>query len=303
MLPDLYLIGAPKAGTTSLAYWLGAHPDVYWSVPKEPYYWAADYPRQRVHHGFGTRTAYEALFASPEAGSARVRAEGSTTYLYSAVAVPAILEEVPTARFLVCLRNPVDLVVSFHRTQLVALNETEHDFATAWRRSVAGRLPDTVPLEGKLVDYPRVGRLGAAVHRLLAVVPRGQVHVVVLDDLALDPQPVFRQVLDFCGLDGDFAPDFGVANPSNKIYRSAGFHRLTHRPPAALAPAMTQFRQWSRTTRIPGAHRLKDTMYRPAPPPSVPAEVRREVADFFRSDVELLGSLVGRDLSAWTAAS
>jgi hypothetical protein len=301
MLPELYVVGAPKAGTTSLSSWLGAHPDVYWSVPKEPYYWAADYPGQRRHHGFSTRKAYEALFASPEAASARLRGEGSTTYLYSRVAVPAILDAVPDARFVVCLRNPADLVVSYHRTQIVALNETEPDFAAAWRRSVTGGLPETVPLEAKLVDYPRVGRLGAAVDRLLQVAPRDQVHFVVLDDLALDPESVWRAVVDFCGVDRGFTPEFAVSNPSTKIYRSASFHRATHRPPEALGPAMATFRQWSRTTHSPVVHRLKAHMYKAAPHPMIAADVRRELTDFFRSDVELLADLVGRDLRSWTA--
>ncbi len=301
MLPELYLVGAPKAGTTSLASWLGAHPDVYWSVPKEPYFWAADYPGQRAHHGFSTRAAYEALFASSEATSARLRGEGSTTYLYSQVAVPAILDAVPEARFVVCLRNPADLVISFHRTQLVALNETEPDVAAAWRRSVAGGLPEDAPLAEGLVDYPRVGRLGAAVRRLLDVVPREQVHFVVLDDLAEDPSAVWAAVVDFCGLDRRFVPEFGVLNPSTKTYRSAAVHRATHRPPGALAPAVAALRQWSRTSRLPVVHRLKDQLYKPAPPPTAPPEVRRELTEYFRPDVELLGRLLGRDLGAWTA--
>jgi Sulfotransferase family len=300
-LPELYLVGAPKAGTTSLASWLGSHPDVYWSVPKEPYFWAADYPGQRAHHGFGTRSAYEALFASREAASARLRGEGSTTYLYSRVAVPAILAAVPHARFVVCLRNPVDLVVSYHRTQVVVLNESEPVFADAWRRSTTGGLPDTRPLEPMLVDYPRVGRLGAAVARLLEVVPRDQVHFVVLDDLAARPREVWEAVADFCGIDHRFTPSFRATNPSTKTYRWSLVQRATLRPPAALAPVMPTVRHWSRTTRIQAVHRLKERMWTAAPYPTVPAEVRRELTDFFRPDVELLEALLGRDLSAWRA--
>ena len=299
-LPDLYLIGAPKAGTTSLCEWLSGHPDVYWSVPKEPYFWAADYPAQRAHYGFATRAAYEALFRSPTAAAARVRGEGSTTYLYSQVAVPDILEAVPGARFLVCLRNPVDLVVSYHRTQLVTLNETEPEVAAAWRRSLAGGLPATVPLDPKLVDYPQVGRLGAAVERLLSHLPRERVHFVVLDDLAADPHGVWEGVTAFCGLDSSVVPAFSVANSSTKTYRSKAVRQLTHRPPAALAPTMARVRQWSRTTDSAVVRRAKATMWRPAPRPSVPSEVRQELTDFFRSDVELLGRLVGRDLVGWS---
>ena len=66
-LADLYLIGAPKAGTTSVASWLSEHPDVFWSTPKEPFYWAADYPRMRALYGFETRAQYQHLFESPAA--------------------------------------------------------------------------------------------------------------------------------------------------------------------------------------------------------------------------------------------
>lgn len=62
MLPNAYIVGAPKAGTTSLSQWLAQHPDVFFSVPKEPFYWASDYPGLRRHYGFETREAYEALF-------------------------------------------------------------------------------------------------------------------------------------------------------------------------------------------------------------------------------------------------
>src|SRR5262245_13247596 len=127
-LANLYLVGAPKCGTTTVAGWLAGHRDVSWSVPKEPYYWADDFPGQRAHYGFDNLAAYESLFASPAAQATRYRGDASTTYLYSRRAVPQIVAHVPDAQFIVCLRNPVDLVVSFHRTQVVALNESEADF-------------------------------------------------------------------------------------------------------------------------------------------------------------------------------
>ncbi len=86
--------------------WLEQHPDVFWSVPKEPFYWASDFPAQRALYGFDTRAAYETLYASSESRAAAYRGDGSTTYLYSATAVPAILAEVPEAKFIVCVRDP-----------------------------------------------------------------------------------------------------------------------------------------------------------------------------------------------------
>ncbi|MGI8625634.1 MAG: sulfotransferase [Geodermatophilaceae bacterium] len=302
-LPSIYLIGAPKSGTTSLASWLAGHPKIYFSVPKEPYYWASDYPRLRAHYGFDTRASYADLFSSAQAVRAGHRAEGSTNYLYSQRAVPDILAEVEEARFIVALRRPVDLLVSYHRTELVTLNEDETDFATAWRRSVRGVGPKTTPLDPKLVDYPMVGRLGAAVERLLDLVPRPSVHFVLFEDLAIDPVSTWRRLTAFLGLPDQPSPSFDVRNASDKTYRSELLRRLTHRPPRLLAPPMRWLRQWSRTTGNPVAAQLKARMWRAEQRPAIDSAVRAEVAEFLAEDTQLLGELIGGDLSHWVSVS
>jgi hypothetical protein len=299
-LPDVYLIGAPKAGTTSVASWLAAHPQVFWSVPKEPFYWASDYPRMRAHHGFVTRHDYEALFASPAARDADVRAEGSTTYLYSETAVQAILGAAPHARFIVCVRNPADLLVSWHRTQLVTMNENEPDFGRAWRRSLAGRLPDTDLLDPKLVDYPMVGGLGAAVKRLFHSVERERVHVVVLDDLREDPERVWTQMAEFVGVDPAARPELRVHNASDKAFRFRALQHVLLRPPRPLAPAVRGLRQWSRNLRLPGVRSARSFLWRHDQRPMASAQDRNAVLDHFGPDIKLLGNLLGRDLSAWS---
>jgi hypothetical protein len=300
-LANLYLLGAPKCGTTTVAGWLAGHRDVHWSIPKEPYYWAEDFPGQRAHYGFDSREAYESLYSSTAARTARYRGDASTTYLYSQRAVPEILSNVSDPRFVVCLRNPVDLLVSYHRTQLVALNEDEPDFAVAWRRSLSGGLPVSSPLDPKLVDYPLMGRLGAAMRRLYDAVPRENVHVVVLDDLRDDPGDTWTRLARALDLDPAPMPELtAVANQSNKAYRSRALRRLTHRPPTALAPSVRRLRQWARTTNVAGVHAIKRSMWRPEPRPTLDPELRSELADYFRSDIELLSSLVGRDHTSWT---
>jgi Sulfotransferase domain len=301
-LPDLYLVGAPKAGTTTVARWLSRHPDVYWSVPKEPYYWASDYPRMRAHYGFDSRAAYERLYSSERAATAHFRGDGSTTYLYSERAVPDICAAVPDPRFLVCVRNPVDLVISYHRTQLVALNEDEPDFRRAWTRHRDGELPDTDPLDDKLLDYTTVGRVGASLERLLRVVPRERMHAIVFDDLARDPVGTWDAVATFLGIDGSVVPAFGAANASNKSPRWPALRRLTHRPPSAIEPGVRRLRQWSRTTSTPGVAALKRRMWRPEPRPVAAVQERQELAGYFKADVELLSELLDRDLRAWTTS-
>ena len=298
--PNLFVVGAPKAGTTTLTRWLSTHPDVYMSVPKEPSYWASDFPDVRIKRGYPTPETYAGLYDSERAQQAQVRVDGSTLYLYSRTAIADIAAAGP-AKFVVALRNPVDLLVSYHRTQLVVLNETETDFGTAWRRSLSGIGPDTVPLDPKLVDYPMIGALGAAVERLLTLVDPADVHFVWLDDLAANPESTWNQLTDFAGLTRTELAAAELHNPSTKTYRFRSVRRLTHRPPVALAGPTRRLRQWSRTTDSAVVARLKRTLWRPAPRPTASAEIRAQVADYLKADIALLGDLLGRDLSSWQA--
>lgn len=300
-LPEVFIVGAPKAGTTSIAQWLSEHPDFYFCMPKEPFFWAADYPAVRHHYGFDTLSSYLQLFSSDRANKAQLRGEGSTTYLYSERAVPDILEHVSRPRFIVVLRNPVDLLVSYHRTQLVALNETEQDFAAAWRRSLESTGPVGSPLDVKMVDYPRVGRLGAAMERLLSIVPPGDVHVIMFEDLVRDPRATWAALLTFLDL-ADFVPSFEVRNVSNKMYRSAVLRRVTHRPPQVMDEGMRRLRQWSRTTDAAWVSAVKRSMWRREARPCITQDIRRELATYFSDDISLLSSVVATDLTSWASA-
>lgn len=301
-LPTVYLIGAPKAGTTSLSQWMDAHPQLYFCQPKEPGFWADDYPRVRESRGFETRAKYEQLYAGQEAQQATYRADGSTTYLYSERAVPAIVAELGAdARFVVALRNPAELVVSFHRLQQLRLNEDEPDFETAWKRSLAGGLPGTDLLDPKLVDYPMVGSLGAAVSRLLDVVDRSHVHFIRFEDLRDDPAKVWAELTGFLHLPADPAPSFEVHNASTRTFRSPTLHRLRNRPPALLARPVRRLRQMSlRSDHLKGLK--KSLWWREQSKPHVTAEMKAALSAHFASDVALLGRLIDHDLATWANA-
>lgn len=297
---NLFLVGAPKAGTTSVASWLAQHPDVFWSTPKEPYFWATDYPKMRRHYGFDAPAAYQQLYSSPEARRATWRGDGSTTYLYSECAVRDIMAAVAEPRFVLCLRNPVELVSAYHRTQVIALNEPEHDLGRAWRRSlVAEGDPSSSSLDPKLTDYPLVGALGAASERLLHIAGAERVHAIDFARVAADPTQVYRDLMSFLGLDPSPTPRFEARNVSNKMHRSGFVRRLTHRPPALLAPGMRQLRQWSRTTPSPLVASVKQRMWKEHPRPSVSPALRAELHAHFADDVRRLEHSFDRSFAHW----
>lgn len=301
-LPDVFLIGAPKAGTTSLSRWLSAHPDLFFCLPKEPVYWATDYPRLREIRGFDDIAAYERLFSSRRAQEARRRAEGSTVYLYSHAAVPAIIEQIgERARFIVALRHPADLVISFHRTQQLLLNEDEPDLAAAWHRSLHGKLPATDLLDPKLVNYPMIGRLGQAVARLLESVPRQQVHFVRFEALRDAPADVWTSLTAFLSLSADPRPAFEVYNPSTRTFRSSRLHKFRNRPPARLAGAVRRLRHLSLASESRSLNKVKFALWwQTEEKPTATPALRAELTEYFADDVRLLGEQVGQDLTTWT---
>lgn len=259
-----------------------------------------DFPRLRQHYGFDSRNAYESLFANPAAVSSKIRAEGSTTYLYSDVAVPKICHDMPLARFIVCLRSPADLLASYHRTQVLALNETEREFSKAWCRTLSGSTPSGDPLDDKLVDYILIGKLGAAMEKLSLRVNKERIHIVVFDDLATDPQKVWTSTLSFLGLDSTFQPPLQASNASDKIFRAERLTRFYHRPPRILAPAIRVMRQRLRTSRLPILDRVRrQLLWRSETRPTMTPELRREISEFFSEDIGLLSQIIGRDLSEW----
>lgn len=286
--PNFFIIGAPKCGTTSLAAWLADHPNIYMSPTKEPHFFNTDHKRF-----INSLSSYERLF---EGVTERHRAvgEASVWYLYSADAVANILAYNPDARFIVLLRNPIEMAPSLHEELVFTGREDVADFASAWTlqevRRHGAHLPRMV-WEPKYLQYGDLCSLGAQVERLFGRVPRERVKIILLEDVTRDPGGVYRSVLRFLGVDDDQRQDFTALNQAK-----------SRRWPGLLAVA------WAVTTvkralgiegglglwkRLDAVNRVE----RPRPPLS--SDMRQTLEDYFRRDIERLQVLIGRDLGHW----
>ena len=164
-LPDFFLVGAPRAGTTSLADYLGQHPEVFMSPVKEPGYFARELIRmpgvkqqirddreslrsyldgpmsQRHHERFVCDwDCYVRLFKN--AGDAAAAGEASPSYLASKRAPGAIARRIPDARIVMILRDPIDRMFSNYAGAVAAgatdlpfqrwaVREIDHDERTS----------------------------------------------------------------------------------------------------------------------------------------------------------------------------
>jgi hypothetical protein len=289
--PTFFIVGAPKCGTTSLAAWLAAHPSVFMSAVKEPAHFAADLKPARPD-----AAAWQALFAGAEARHLAV-GEASTCYVYSRVAIPAIVKRLADARFIVCLRNPIDMARSLHRQELFDLNEDVPAFEDAWQRRharAAGRRIPRACTEPWLLQYEARCRLGEQVARLLTHARRDHVHFVVLDDLHRDPRAQYVEVLRFLGV-----PDDGQRT-------LPALNRAAHPRSRVVKRAVRSLSSLRMRLGFTGHLGLRPVLERwntrEAPLTPVTAGTREELRACFAADVRRLGRLIGRDLTPWLAS-
>ena len=291
--PDFFIVGAPKCGTTSLARYLEGHPKIFMSPVKEPKYFFFDAPELRV---IDRLDSYQRLFAG--ARPDQLCGEASTPYLYSKAAVPAILEANPAAKIVVMVRNPLEMVVSYHSHKVYRFEENESNFEAAWRLSgerAQGRMVAPTCRAPRHLDYRWIGRLGEQVSRLKAVVAEDQLYIIVFDDLCSDPRKVYRETCRFLGVAPDERDAFPIRNP-RKTHRWPGLALFLQRNQKLKLALRRAFPLLTRTVGTP----LQRLNQRPLQRQPLPESLREELIAAFKDDISLLGELLHRDLSHWS---
>jgi hypothetical protein len=295
--PDVFIVGAFKAGTTALYEYLRQHPQIFMSVPKEPMYFGSDLtPRYRRM----TEDEYLALFKG--AAHSQRAGEASPWYLYSTNAPTEILNFSPSAQAIALLRNPVDVMYAQHSQLVFNQREDLTDFGEALAAEEDRRRGERIPadaLRPEALFYRHSVRFAEQLGHWFETFGRERIHVAVFDDLVADPRAVYRGALEFLNVDASHEVDLSVYNP-NRNARSGRFQKLIFAPPRPLRALMGKLRS------LPVAHRIRDVLVNANSRQAVRAEMdpdlRRRLTEEFAPQVADLGELIGRDLSAWSRA-
>ncbi len=300
--PNLFVVGAPKSGTTALASYLGAHPEVF-VAGKELSYFGSDLVF-RTTKGGRWRIGYDTYlewFARD--GQARYRADRSVFYLFSSRAAGEIHAYEPDGRVIALLRNPVDQMHSQHSEMLFQGDEDIASFERALAAEEARQRGERVPPGCQKVfglRYRAIARYAEQLERYLAAFGPDRVCTVLYDDLVADPAAAYRGVLEFLGVDPEHRPGFEVVN-ANKVVRSTQLRRLLRQAPPGL-------RRLGRLA-VPDEHaraalrrRLHVLNTRGRARPPMPVELRRRLVEEFTPEIRRLEALLDRDLGAWLDA-
>jgi hypothetical protein len=317
MLPNLFVIGAAKSGTTSLHHYLAQHPDVFMSPVKEPNFFAfqGELPtfagpsrpprdsferdrlrRERYGYSIVRRPEYERLFT--QAGGRKVRGEVSPAYLYFDGVARRIRDAVPTARILAVLRNPVDRAYSkflqMRRDGAEPLDDFRAAVAAEPRRKRENWSPTWLYLDRGF--YCRQLKV------YFELFDRARIRVLLHDDLRRDPERCLSAIFTFVGVDPGAVIDRSEEHNASAVAhvpRSGWLYASVARP-FLLSPYLQSVVPRPVAARVrPWARRLLLKQAASAAPSPLGPELRAMLTARFRDDVEQLQQLVNRDLSHW----
>ena len=295
--PNLFLVGAPKCGTTSMHAYLSQHPEIFMSTPKEPHFFSSDIRfRFRTTH-YRNEREYLQLFAG--AKDYKRRGEASVWYMYSAVAAENIYRFNPNTLILCMIRNPIDMMFSMYRFSRKKGGENLKTFRDALDaeqdRKLGKRIPKTVFVVESLF-YRDIATFSVQIKRYLDRFGRDNVHVIVFDDLCTDPNSVCGEVFSFLGVRDGITVDFGKHNVTDEIGSHVLYRVFRSFPHIAEAVRSVTPRRFRRVILEATNAILPEPV---APESALESQLRIELKKEFLSEVERLSKLLQRDLTSW----
>ena len=217
--PNLFIVGAPKSGTTFLYHYLKQHPDIYFPNFKEPHFFGSDLIRRNGAYNLSL-DEYQDLFKTDK----KIIGEASTFYIFSKDAPEEIYNFNPKAKIIIMLRDLVDLVHSLHSQFVFSGDEVIEDFTQALEledsRLSGNRIPNQTTVVNKLFYTSNILSLPRSIKSFVRYFGRENIKFIDLDDIKKNPKKVYFETLEFLNIDSNFnVPDFKIIN-KNKTYKS-----------------------------------------------------------------------------------
>jgi hypothetical protein len=300
-LPDFLLVGAPKAGTTALHAALAQHPELFLSSPKEPkYYLCGDSPPP-AYRGPGDahsnrewiwqRQRYLDLFG--RAGDDQKAGESTPFYLYHRDARRRIATDLPTAKLVAVLRDPVDRAYSNWMHLWADGLEPCSDVVRACAKEAARVEDGWAPFW----HYRGLGMYGRQLADLFEQFPREQVLVLRYRQLVDEPRRTLNKVSRFLGVSENVVTSVPAGNSRPFVNPSARTKVLG--PLVRAGASAGQFLPpvaWRQVSRP-----LVAQLHQRGNParPALTEEQRDALREPFLEDLDLLEEVTGLSFTDW----
>lgn len=298
-MPNFLIIGAPKAGTTSLYAYLKQHPQIYMPPVKEPHFFALD-NRGVSFQGPGDQTrlasavhqleTYKNLFTGVKDEIAI--GEASTNYLGSRCAPERIKQLIPEVKLIAVLRNPIDAAYASYLHLMRNGDEFIKDFSVALQAE-----PERIQKNwGWQWRYQQRGFYFEALERYFSIFEHRQIKVYLFEDFKDDTDGVLRDIFNFLGVESSFKSKTASRHNASAMPKSLLMNRLLIKPNILRDAAKILFPQAMRQNLY---HRVRAWNLNNFQKPEMSADSRAYLKQVFRGDILKLEGLIERDLSAW----
>ncbi len=282
MKVGIFIVGAPKAGTTSLHYYLNEHPEILMSSVKEPDFFSdKEIVDQGLYYGttrINTSQKYHNLFQ--EKKDAKIFGESSVSYLFYPEVPKRIKEYNTDAKIIIMLRNPVDRAFS-HYLMDFRLGLLSDEFEDVFNKK-----------EGlKFQQYFLLGNYYSQVKRYYAEFSKENVHIIWYSDFKKDAEKEIQKVFKFIGIDLDYKVNFETVHnsfsmPKNKIIRKIYSVIWLRKLLSFLLPST-----FVRFT--------KSTLFKKRIKPKITTESSKTFTEYYLDDICKLEELLSINLSEW----
>jgi hypothetical protein len=246
-LPNFFIVGLPKAGTTALYTFLKKHPEVYLPDVKEPYFFSRDfhneldefykkksptYLRKKRKFPYRNFHDYEQLFS--EVKNEKAIGEASVHYIFSEVAAELIHDFKPDSKIIICLRNPFDFIRSwFQWNKYIFLAEGAEDLEEALqlenKREQGYPEKVLVPPVSHL-RYLHTAKYSIHINRYIELFPSKNIKIVLFEDFKKDSLGLVNDLFKFLEVDPEFDHRIEKVNKSF-LPRSILLRRFLDSPP------------------------------------------------------------------------
>lgn len=289
-LPNFLILGAQKAGTTSLYFYLAQHPEIYMSPVKEPHFFTfgdgntnykdPDFDPNRLVIDF---QAYQSLFDGVT--NEKAIGEASPSYLYNPRAVQQIKTYIPSAKFIAVLRNPIERAFSNYMHCRRDGRETFSTFESALAQ-------ETQRINSGWSDlwhYQQQGFYFEQLSRYFANFNPNQIKIFLYDDFQKKPHEMVKQILEFLDVDPTWTPDISAKHNVSGVPRNS----LALNIIKGAKPFNRAFKRIVPSTTRKALREL--ILVRP----TISTSVRESLEELYFEDVLKVQALIDRDLSHW----
>ncbi|HCI81292.1 MAG TPA: sulfotransferase [Ktedonobacter sp.] len=297
MMPNFFVVGAARAGTTSLNRYLNQHPDIYISPRKEVHFFAAEHFPYKGPGDEGMNRLVvhdEQQYLQLFAGVTGEKAIGETSPFY--LCLPGTVERmahmIPDAKIIILLREPVDRLYSAFMHLVREGRETlslEEGLGREAERKQQGFEP--------MWWYKELSLYSSQVKHYMEVFGKEHVKIILYEEFSANPRQALREIFAFLGVSEDVVIDTSVRYNAAGVAKSRKLYTLLTnfiRRPNALQKRLKSLLPW----------RLRDVLATKAVSmlvKSVPMDTRlhEQLKPYFAEDVAQLEELLNRDLSCW----